>query len=1002
VRFRFPLLLICFFLSGFAALLYETAWTREFGFVFGTSELAIAAVLAAYMAGLALGAAVAGRVAHRLRRPVLVYGALELGIALCALAVPVGIRAVTALYVALFGGRAVLPDQGGVAAAAFHLLGSFAILVPCTALMGATLPLLARYAVRRDEQVGPRIGALYAINTAGAIAGTVCAAFVLLPELGLRSTVHVGVAVNALVFAAAALLARGAQLPAETAEESRRAIGRVHWILPLIAISGVASFIYEVLWTRLLGLVLGGSVYAFATMLASFLLGITLGSAFAARVARTPNAGARGFALAQIGTAALSLAAFAMADRLPALAQAVGAGGSGDPLGNALVSVVVLLPVTLCIGATFPFAVRLMATGPEQASAASARVYAWNTIGAIGGAIGAGFVLLPWLGFAGTLTVGVAMNLALAAAAGLWTRPRRTAPVALAAVGLVALVVFAPGPPWTLLRSSSFIKRVAEGEVEYLGVGRSATVLMLDSGRDWQLRTNGLPEAIIERPEENPGRFPEGRWMGMLPVMTRPQSRDLLVIGLGGGVALEAIPSTLTSVDVIELEPEVVTANQIVSGRRAVDPLADPRISMHINDARGALLLSGMHYDAIVSQPSHPWTAGSSHLYTREFFRLVRTRLDEGGVFVQWIGIAFVNEDLLRTLVATLGDVFRYVEIYRPSPAALLFAASDEPFDVVTSARDALAAAPESFARYGLYRPEDIAAALILDAESSRAFAEGAPVSTDDANLLATRSPRIGESALSAPDADRLFAPYDPLVRYAPRLDGVALVRRLLERSNGARAKPLAESLDGVSRDTALGWVELGRGRRRAALQSFERALERDPDATEARQGYAMLAPKKDPNAERAIEARPGDAPWMAVLRGPDLRAGDDWTELAELDAQLARVQPGDPLFRKAAELRAEWRVESGETPRAAEALEIVDRALARGGSLQLYLLRARAAAADRQPKIAWTALEHLASALGKNPAARRLARRAQVVAAGLPASPRGERVRARLRQAAR
>src|SRR5882672_8447143 len=206
----FALLLVCFFLSGFSALLYETAWTREFAFVFGTSELAVVAVLAAYMGGLALGAALAARVAPRIRRPVLAYGVLELGIALWALALPYAIRAVSALYLGWLGGLDALPETLGLATHAFHLIGAFAVLVPCTALMGATLPLLANYAVTRDDQIGSRVGLLYAANTTGAIAGTVAAAFALLPALGLRQTVHVGAAVNALVFAAAAALARSA------------------------------------------------------------------------------------------------------------------------------------------------------------------------------------------------------------------------------------------------------------------------------------------------------------------------------------------------------------------------------------------------------------------------------------------------------------------------------------------------------------------------------------------------------------------------------------------------------------------------------------------------------------------------------------------------------------------------------------------------------------------------------------------------------------------------
>jgi spermidine synthase len=1001
VSLRFSLLLICFFLSGFAALLYETAWMREFGFVFGTSELAIAAVLAAYMAGLALGAACAGRWVHRLRRPVLVYGALELGIALCALAVPYGIRTVTALYVVLFGGRSALPEEGSLAAAGFHLLGSFAILVPCTALMGATLPLLARYAVQRDEQVGPRVGALYAVNTAGAIAGTTCAAFLLLPQLGLRHTVHVGVAVNALVFAAAACLARGAEVPARPPEARGRPGTR--WILPLVALSGAVSFVYEVLWTRLLGLLLGGSVYAFATMLASFLLGIALGSAAAARLARTPSAGARGFALAQISTAALSLAAFALANFLPVLAEAVQAGGSGSPLGNALVAVVVLLPVTLCIGATFPFAVRVMATNPDEASAASARVYAWNTVGAIVGAIAAGFALLPWLGFAGTATLGAAANLVLALLALLCARPVRAVPFGVALVGLGALLLLQPRPPWLLLRSSSLIQQPALGAVEYLGVGRSATVLLLDSGRSWYLRTNGLPEATILRPGDNPGRFLEGRWLGMLPALTRPDAVELLVIGLGGGVALEAVPSTLRDVAAIELEPEVVAANRVISGRRARDPLADPRVSLHINDARGALLLADTHYGAVVSQPSHPWTAGSAHLYTREFFELVRSRLHPGGVFVQWIGVRFVDEALLRCLVATLNDVFRDVEVYRPSPAALLFAASDAPFDVVAAARRALSAATEDFARYGLHRPEDVAAALVLDAEGSRAFARGAAVNTDDFNLLATRSPRLGDAVLDAEAVSRLLAPHEPLVRIARQLDGPVLVRRLIEMRTIERAERVADSLHGAARETALGWTELANGRAREAERHFDRALALDPDALEARQGRVMSqAGVRFDSEASAVEALPTDAAWTAVPRAGQSARRKDWEALAALDAQLAQVRPGDPYFNHAAGLRATWRVELGGPARGAEALAIVDSVIVRGGQPAHYLLRARAALQAKRPQAARLALSHLVEVLRRGPQARVLARRAIPLIEELPADPGNESLRARLRQLSR
>ena len=276
-RLPFLLVLLCFFLSGVAGLSYQTAWTRQFGLVFGTSELALATVLAAYMAGLALGAGCAGRWMDRVRRPVMVYAVLELGIGLSALAVPQAIVAARALNVALLGGTE-LPLAGSFGSGLIYGVSSFVILLVPTALMGATLPLLARYAVQRETEIGTRFGLLYTANTVGAAAGTLLTAFVLLPRIGLGQTILVAAAINVVVFGLAALLARGfgalksepsgPAIPgaATPAVEASRPLGEMSaafdWILPLVLVSGVVSFSWEILWTRLLTHLFGGSVYA--------------------------------------------------------------------------------------------------------------------------------------------------------------------------------------------------------------------------------------------------------------------------------------------------------------------------------------------------------------------------------------------------------------------------------------------------------------------------------------------------------------------------------------------------------------------------------------------------------------------------------------------------------------------------------------------------------------------------------------------------------------------
>ena len=1028
---RFALLLACFFLSGFAALLYQTAWTRELSFVFGTSELAVAAVLAAYMGGLALGATAAARYALRLRRPVLVYGLLELAIAVSALSVPAGIWLINAAYVGLLGGGSELLEGGATAATLFQLGASFAVLLPPTAFMGATLPLLARHAVRSEAEIGSRVGVLYAVNTAGAIVGTLCAAFWLMPEFGLRHTVWAGAAINGLVFAFAALLARGAASPPDenpatsaaltsnppTSEPStanpanpaipagRRApsaleVGAAGWILPALAVSGAVSFAYEVIWARLLGHLLGASLDAFASMLASFLLGIALGSAFAARLATSRARAAVGFGVAQLGIALTAYGAFAFADRLLELALWLGAK-PGAPLASVALAAVALLPITLCIGATFPFAVRLLAHAPEQAARATARAYAWNTVGAIVGALGAGFVLLPRLGFAGTVNVGVAANLALAAIAALSIRPRRTRlAVAAAAAGLL-LIVLPARTPWSLMRTSPLTRTSNSAEIAYSAVGRSSTVLLFDEGASFRLTSNGLPEAVIDRT----GLLPKPsvvRWLGLLPSIVRPEAREMLVVGLGGGTALEPIASSVTSIDVIELEPEVLHANQRMAAERAIDPLADPRVRVHIGDARGVLQLTKKRYDAIVSQPSHPWTAGASHLYTREFFALVRAHLEPNGVFVQWIGLGFVDEALLGSLAATLLDVFAHVEIYQPGGGmGVLFAASDAPLASLDGAARALRAAPEDFAPLGIQRVEDFAAARVLDEMGVRALAAQSALNTDDQNHLASRASRLGDAALNGRSLRRLLKDRDPLLAGIGGLDRSALIRILVRSNFPKRAMALAQSEDKALEETGLGWVELELVRPQRAARHFARARKLAPNSSDALAG--LVASRIHALADgQSVEGVPDadlDARLSAMIEGQRYATAGDWGAVATLEDELSRIEPGEAFFEHASRLRIRWRLAAQDPvasaqggaavaqdrAAAAEAQVIAEMLLSQKWQPQDALLRARAAVAADHPVAAWGALSRIAAALSRQQRPRALAQVALEIAEALP-----------------
>jgi spermidine synthase len=977
-----PVLVVCFLLSGCAALVYQIVWTREFALVFGTSELAVATVLAAYMGGLALGAWLVERWLPRISRPVRVYAALELGIAVGAvLLVPALLLASRTLLAAWFGGQDSPPSSEHVAISAFYLASAFVALAIPTTLMGATLPLLARHAVQEQGQIGRRIGFLYAANTAGAVAGALATAFVLLPALGLRRSVWVGATLNLLVFLLAAWLVRrerdaGRGAPGSGHHEHapiRFAIGAPPgpgWVLPLMLLAGAISFMHEVLWTRMLAQIVGSSIYAFGVMVGSFLAGIALGGAAGALLARDRERSIDALAAALLAAGVWAAIAFLLLDaRVPEQA-----GLSR----NLFLGFLLLLPLTFAIGLTYPLAVRILADRPEEAAPASARVYAWNTVGGIGGSLAAGFFVIPALRYEGTIRL-VALGSAVLAVLALLLLARRRAWFAAAAatVLLAGAVLFRPGPPERLLLASP-LSVSRGGQILHYDVGRSASVVLLQQDGGLVLRTNGLPEALMDTPGMPP-RFSGEFWMSSLAALAAPEARDMLIVGFGGGVVVEGVPPTMQRIDVIELEPKVIAANEATRARRKFDPLGDPRVRVVTNDARGALSLTSRRYGAIVSQPSHPWTAGASHLYTREFMALASSRLADGGVFVQWMNVAFLDEALLRSLTATLLDVFGHVRIYRPDPSTLVFLAARQP--LLTEQRLAarggapLSVYPAHFGRFGINALEDLVTALAVDEDGARALAAGAPLITDDGNRMATSSVLELGRGLSADAAGRVLAPYDPLQRGAPwifqgdfarQLDFAYIGRRqmffrLIDPSGVDRIRRMVPHVEdaAVARFLqAMLIASAGDGAR--ARQLTLEASAADPG--NALLGFAYLQGaigqiargELDEDLRARVARLPAAA--QATLQGARLLTEGRLQELAALDGLLASARWTDPWHLDAVLLRAEWRSRVA-TPElrgrlADQAISLVDRAVVVQPSLPMFAVRARAALAADRPDV--------------------------------------------------
>jgi spermidine synthase len=906
----------------------------------------------------------------------------------------------------LFGGQPTPPDSDHAGTTLFYLVSAFVALALPTTLMGATLPVLARYAVAEEAQIGRRIGLLYAMNTAGAVAGALLAAFTLLPELGLTRTVWVAAALNGLVFLLAVALARRipyekpaagysdkdaprTAAPPRVRKYSFRKFPGPAWVLPLMLLAGSVAFFQEVLWTRMLSHVVGSSIYAFGVMVASFLAGIALGGGLGAAVAKTRERATLALGVALVVAAVAAAVAYLRLESL--LPSTAGLMVSSDihfgflHVPNTLFCGLLLLPMTIAIGMTYPLAVRILASDAEEAAPVSARVYAWNTVGAIAGSLAAGFILIPELKYEGSIRVAVCASAALGVAA-VWVLfpVKRVVGIAITVLAVAGCALFRPLAPMRLLVTSP-LNVGNQYRVLYTDIGRSASVVMLAQDGGLGLRTNGLPEALMDSPGSLQ-RFSGEFWLSPLAVIARPAARDMLIVGFGGGVVVEGVPPTVRSIDVIEIEPKVIEANRATSALRKRNPLSDPRVNIIVNDARGALRLTNRRYDAIVSQPSHPWTAGASHLYTREFMQLAHDHLTLDGVFVQWMNVIFMDEDLMRSLTATLLSVFGEVRVYRPDPNTVVFLASDQPLNPELQVAETgypLRSAPLHYARFGINNAEDLLAALVLDADGARRLAAGAPLITDDDNRIATSSIYEHRRGMTGETSGRLVGGMDPLQRadsvaYGPLKDLVSfpyIARRIsvfavLDVSLSDRIARMAQILAGDARGEYLRafYYRMNRQLQRSS-ELLRLAIDDYPTDDSLRLDFLRnwfneLAIDKAPPEIVEVAAKLNPRP-ASVLAAARHAAKSEWREVALADAQLAEIPWTDVWYAEALELRVNWRIRiNGEKERKRfgdEAIMMIDRLAIMSPTLNLYALRTRAGFAAGRPEVVVESLSNYA-----------------------------------------
>ncbi|MAS92934.1 MAG: hypothetical protein CMO55_07020 [Verrucomicrobiales bacterium] len=906
---QFGVCLVCFFLSGLSALIYQTSWVRQLGLVFGASEIAVVAVLAGFMGGLALGAAIASRVAGRVGSPLLIYAVIEVAVAVFALLFPFFLAGVGRIQQSIFSvpTLAELPPawQGGLLV--FSL--SFLLLLIPTALMGMTLPLLIRFSIREDREMGWKTAVVYAVNTAGAAGGALLSVFLLLPRLGLGGAVWVAAGINVLVAIAAFLLScRGKVQPVAKLERVRTR--RFHWVYPVVLVSGAVSFSGEVMWTRLLSQILGGTVYSFGTILAIFLVGLSIGSTVASRFVKSEQIARTALVWAQIGIATTLALGFLSLD--PCMQFFQNAAGSGEiPYRYRLwLAVAALGPVACFTGATFPLAVRVAVRSHEEMASASAQAFSWNTVGAILGAIVAGVCLLPMLRYSGTVVAMICVCLGLGALVSCVGGPLRKASLSFCALGFAALFFLPFQPPAGALQFSILSGLINDYSVVFYRVGRTSNVLLYEdrSVGDWGLFTNGLPEATIQS-KGNPRQWiPMARSLPLFGVLGTPDAKSMMVVGLGGGLAVESVPGSIKKIEVVELEPEVVAANRVVAEERLKDPLSDPRVRIRLEDARSALRLSEEKFDIVVSQPSHPFTSGSSHLYTKEFFELVQSRLRPQGSFVQWMGGSLVDEKLFLSLLASLGSVFENVEVYLPkNGGGVVFLARDSSGSSLSNVASVVGENREEFSAASVYLPEELVAAYLGGDATIRQMSKGMPLITDQKNLFQVKGTQSHETSMGLDRFVRWFAKNDPFDLAEFQGNSNRLVLEWLIDKRYVQAEAYAQSLDdSYSRNNAQGQIHLAKKQYEQARGQFEMGIKSDDARVreEAASGlffsYQRALLRFDPEILREANVPLTYAATQAMERA---KRGD-WEAVGDLDGTLEKIDILHPLYRNVLTLR--------------------------------------------------------------------------------------------------
>ena len=791
-----PLVLVCFFLSGLTGLIYEILWTRMIIKIIGGAPFAVSIILTIFMGGLGIGSYIASRTIDRFERPaklVQIYGTLELAIGAYAFAIPALLAAFKPVYALLYNhlyGHFMLYNL-------LTFIGCFILLCTPVICMGATLPILCRFYVTRLSHLGTHAGRLYGLNTIGAALGALLCGFWLINLLSMWGTLILAVSINGIIGFACLLSGRKMEMPQQAQEQaeadSKEALQKtaqqraelsenqqaINGALVIFAVSGFCAMAYEVIWTKLLGLIVGPTTYSFTIVLVSFILGLAVGSmifGFLADKIRRPiwlliytQSGAALFALliSQVfGNSQLFFAKLIYQFQNSFALLNISKAG--------LLFGFMFLP-TLCLGATFPLVGKIYTQSVSKIGRSIGFAYAINTVGAVSGSFCAGFVLIPLAGKERSLSLVIGLQLLTSLViTGILLSKEKSAilrRISLAAPALAGLLLCLHFPVWNHrllsegeyhrfdnieadIESSGWLEALFNGteilsdirnyELVYYGdgIGGFTTVIKHTDrlgNTSYRLLNSGKPDASSQ------GDMDTQTLLAHFPMLFHPNPKTVMVLGLASGItAGETLYYPIEKLDVLDINRQVVRASDFFLPWNN-NVLSDPRTNLIIQDGRAHLLLTKQKYDVIISEPSNPWMAGLAALFTRDFFTLAKNRLNEDGIFVQWLHAYQMDWATFALVGRTFAQVF---------PNSILVSAMPPPYEtdyllvglkgknrlVPDNARQKIFYARQS-KNITLCDPK-ILYRLILSEDLEKLFGQG-PVNTDDWPRLEFSAPKL-------------------------------------------------------------------------------------------------------------------------------------------------------------------------------------------------------------------------------------------------------------------